>query len=309
MVDVVDDLLVGRTRHGLERIDGRLHPLLARRIGRVFQPGILGRLLLVDQVRGFGRIGFVEERGVEIDLDHTALFGQGHDHLVGHIAGMVAQGPAAGVGRHHGSLRIFQHVPERIVGDMRHVDQHPQPVHLRNHVAAEGAQAAPARLGRGAGVADLVAAGVRQGHIGDTHAVEHPQKGQVFLDRSAVLHAHENGNQAVTGIAAGLRGRRGQGRLVGVLLHDVIDLGDQFERPAGRPVGRKGVRRVDGEEGAVDAPLLHPREIDMGYRETAGGATLFNPPAEIGALGQHQRRITVGIKQEHHKPAPTTFRV
>ena len=301
MVDVVYDLLVGRTRDGLHRIDGGLHPGLACRIGRIFQPGIACRLLLVEHGGRQCGVGTVQEGRIEIDLDHASLLGQGHDHLVGHVAGMVAQGPAAGMGRHDRSLRILEHVPEGGIGDVRDVDDHSEPVHLGHHFPAEWAQAAPAGLRRSAGVADLVAAGVGQGHIGDAHPVEHPQQGQVLLDRGAVLHAHEDRNQAAFRIAAGLGRRLGEGHLVGVLFHGVIDIGHEFQGPARRLVGTQRVGSIDGEERTVHAALLHPGEVDLGDGKTAGGATLFDPPAEISSFGEHQRSVAVGIKQEYHE--------
>jgi hypothetical protein len=49
-------------------------------------------------------IVLVDESAVEVDLHGSAVFGDGAEHVVGHVAGMVGQGAGRGVRGDDGAL-------------------------------------------------------------------------------------------------------------------------------------------------------------------------------------------------------------
>ena len=65
-----------------------------------------GLHLFVEIGIGLGGVAvfLAEETDVVIDLDYAAFGGQGFDHLVGHVAGMIAEGAAGGMRGDHGGL-------------------------------------------------------------------------------------------------------------------------------------------------------------------------------------------------------------
>ena len=88
---------------------------------------------------------------------------------------MVAQRPTAGVRGDHRGLGQADAVPEGYIGNMGQVDHHPERVHLRNDLFAEGTQAVPMGALGGA-VGDGVVSVVRERHIADAQAIEGAQQ-------------------------------------------------------------------------------------------------------------------------------------
>ena len=98
-------------------------------------PGVV-RIAVVDLLHlggdatGQGRLLGIDVTGIEVDLDHPAPRGHGPDHLVRQVPPVVGHPPAGGVGGQERGLRDLERVPEGLVGDVRDVDHHPQPIHL-----------------------------------------------------------------------------------------------------------------------------------------------------------------------------------
>ena len=69
--------------------------------------------------------------------DHAAFLRQRADHVVGHVAAARRQRAARRVRCEDRRRAHFQRIPEGLVGDVRDVHHHAQPVHLAHHVLAE----------------------------------------------------------------------------------------------------------------------------------------------------------------------------
>ncbi len=67
----------------------------------------------------------VDEGGGEVHTHHPSPVREGPDHLVCEVPGMVADGPAVGVGGDHRSPRQVHEVPESGVAEVGDVDDDP----------------------------------------------------------------------------------------------------------------------------------------------------------------------------------------
>ena len=87
------------------------------------------------------KVALGEVAAVEVDLDGASLGGEGAEHVVGHVAGVVGEGAAAGVGGDEGGGGDLEGVVEGLVGGVGDVDHHAEAVHLADDVFAEGGEA------------------------------------------------------------------------------------------------------------------------------------------------------------------------
>src|SRR6266478_3081737 len=83
----------------------------------------------------------VDEGVVEVYLDDAAVFGDGAEHVVGHVAGMIGEGASGGVRGDDGRFGDSDRVIERLVGDVRDIDQHAEAIHLEDDLLAAIGQA------------------------------------------------------------------------------------------------------------------------------------------------------------------------
>ena len=161
----------------------------------------------------------------------------------------------------HGSPRHLDHVPERLVRDVRDVDQHAEPVHLAHHLAAEvGETAVAPDVARGIGPAVAVAPGER--HVADAEVVEVLDVLELVLDRVTSLQAHQAGDLAGGGgIPDVLRAHR-ERQAAGVPDELAQQRLDHLDRARAVLAGPPAARiRPDREELRVDAPALESLEI------------------------------------------------
>src|SRR5207248_843780 len=100
--------------------------------------------------------------------------------------------------------------PERLVGQVRDVDHHTQPIHLANYLLTEIVKAArlPNLVTRRSGPAGAHAPGA--GHVSHTQLVIAPDVLNLVIDRIAALQAHQRGNLSSRGNPSNVIGRRGK---------------------------------------------------------------------------------------------------
>ena len=161
-----------------------------------------------------------------------------------------------------GCLGKADTVPESLIRSMREVDHHSQFVHLGDDLLPKRTQTMPMRPVSGT-VGDGVVPVVRQRYITDAQAIESAEQRQGLLDGRPVLHADEDGNQPVLRILHGLFRRKGQGRIVRIAVHSVINGGNHLQRIARGGVRRHLRRGVQGEKSAADSPAPEFGEVDV----------------------------------------------
>ena len=162
-----------------------------------------------------------------------------------------------------GADEVGQHVEESLVGDVRDVHHHAQPVHLADHLLPEvGEPVVLRRLARAVGPRRVV--GVGQGEIPRSHLEERPQDREIGIDGIAALDAHQDRDVPTPPRVEDPGRRRGQfqvARVLGGLLAHGVDL---LQRAADRFGGGVAVAiGPDGKEDAGDMAGAHARNIDL----------------------------------------------
>ena len=161
-----------------------------------------------------------EVAAVEVDLHGAAVFGEGADHVVGHVAGVVGDGAAGGVRGDDGGGGDFEGVVEGLVGGVGDVDHHAEAVHLADDILAEGGEAVVVgTLGSvdvALGVGPAVGVEVGEGHVADAEGVVVAQEAKGVLDGVAAFDAHEGGDLVFAVGAHDVGGGGGEDEVVGV---------------------------------------------------------------------------------------------
>src|SRR5260370_1015799 len=78
----------------------------------------------------------VDEGVVKIYLDYATVLGHGAKHVVGHVAGVIGEGTRGRVRGNDGRFGDGNRVVERLVGNVRNIDQHAEAVHLEHDLLA-----------------------------------------------------------------------------------------------------------------------------------------------------------------------------
>ena len=114
-----------------------------------------------------------------------------------------------------GAVVTAERVVERLVGDVRDVDHHAEPVQLADDVLAERRQAVVRRL-VGRRVGPVVVLEVRQRQVADAERGVVAQQPQIVVDHVAAFHAHQRGDLVLGRRAADVGGGRRQHQIVRV---------------------------------------------------------------------------------------------
>ena len=278
---------------------------LAIRLAQVLARGLLGHAGI--QRLGVGRVVIAEflrdEAAVEVHLHHAALLGQGHDHIIGHVARVVGQRPARRMRREDRRLADLQRVPKGLVGDVRDVHHHAQAVHLADHLLAEIRQPVVV-LDLGVvdvarGIRPIVGVGVRERHVAHAQIVVIAQQPEAVFDGVAAFDPHQRGD-----FSPGVRlfdlfcGGR-QDEIVGITSNNVVAHRiDHLQRAVGRPVAIyiRG-RHVDREELRPHAAFLEPRDVGMPGTGARADVESFHGAAGNVVMGIDEQRRAV---DPHH---------
>ena len=209
--------------------------------------------------------------GTKVTMHTPPLPASAAEHVVGDVARVVADGARRAVAEDHGRGRHVERVAHHVGGDVREVDEHADPVHLADHVAAEVGEPAEHRLvGGGVGPGHVLVVGQR--HVAHAERVHHPQRAERGVDRVAALHADQRRDPAAGAWrrrprSAVRHSARSSGNAVDEAVHEV----DLLER--------RGDRLVAGERAGHE----HRPELagDAAGRAAAAGrcARRGSPPA------------------------------
>ncbi len=174
---------------------------------------------------------------------------------------------------HHRRARQLGGLQHGVARDMRHIDQHAEPVQLGDRGAAERAETAMlgrrvAQVGaRVAGIRQRVVAVVRQRQVARTERPEPREPRQLGAHREAVLHRRDDRQLAVALGRDDLIDGDGDARHDAVLAAphaaDRMQHADgALERGGLALGGAGGLRHVGGEAAGGEAAALHLRQID-----------------------------------------------
>ena len=231
--------------------------------------------------------------GEVVDHDHAAVLGERPEHVVGHVAGVPVERPGGRVAEDDGHGRDREGVGERGVAHVREVDEHAEPVHLADELAARLVQPAPAR-GVGRGVGPGVRVRVRERDVADAPPGDRAQDVGVGLERVAALEPEEHGDAALAGEPADVGGRPGD---LGAVErgHLALDLVEHGRRPGRR---RRPLAVVlaheEREERGVEPALGHPREVDVG----AAGLRRVALAERVPVVEHERRRVDVAVDDD-----------
>ena len=145
-------------------------------------------------MHGFAKI-FVVEAAKEVHLHHAAILRHSPQHVVGHIPRCVHQGPRRRVRRDHRSFRRGNRVPKSLVGDVRDVDHHAEPVHLQHDLLAEISETVMMlHLGIvdvARGVGPFIRVRPRKRHVPNSKPIVVAQQVDIVLDRVSAFDSHQ----------------------------------------------------------------------------------------------------------------------
>lgn len=162
----------------------------------------------------------------------------------------------------HRLRRDRQGVIERLVRNVRHVDDHAEAVHFANHLAPESSETVVARLIRRR-VAEIVVAEVGQSHRPDAEAMVDSQDRQIAVDLVATFDGQDGGDLPRAGDPLHIGGVERQLDLVGMSVQQLLEGVAQVQGP---PHGIRPVvigRNPESEKRRVNAALAQPRRINV----------------------------------------------
>ncbi len=190
--------------------------------------------------------------------------------IVVNVARMVIDRLAARMGQQHRRGRERQQVVQHLVRRVRPVRHDAQAVHFRQQFLAQRAEAAIAWLLRRVGrtVGKLVMREMGKARHPHPHVVEGLDKRDILAQRIGVLDRHIDDALARRGDRGGVLRLQRELEIGGVGGHHVADRQAAQDREVARlaePLDRqRSLPRIDRPEAAIQAALLHARQIDLG---------------------------------------------
>ena len=251
----------------------------------------LGADGLVQFRIGFFRVAefLAEKAHVVIDLHDAAFRGEILHHLVGHVAGRIANGAAGRVRGKERSFAGFQSVVKCFIAHVGDVHHNSEAVHFADHVLAEIREAIVHGLVRGR-IRPFVIAAVGKRHVPDAQSREAAQHTQIAVDHVAALDSEECCNLSLfVGVADFGRSRRQNEivRMLANLLAHRVDL-NQCTVNGLRPGNFAG--HPDGKENRPKIPFPHAGNIDA-----PGGAA--RTKVEL-SIKKSLRRVVVRVHDD-----------
>ena len=247
-----------------------------------------GMLEVGKDVEDGGLTVAAQEAIVDGGLRHTAFGCEGPHLIVGEVAGMVAERPAAAVAAHDGHTADVEGIVEALFSGMAHVDEDAQAVHLVDDLLAEGTDTAMGGVATGGGVADVVVAIVAEGHVDDATVVEVLQVLQLSVEGDAVFDAEHDGFEPPVLVDPEVVGSPGKGDMGTVLRHYLFYLVEDTVGKGSGMVG--GLRQVGYHDGSILTPFGHLLQVD----ENLGVALV-----EVDAFGEEHGGVAVGVEGEY----------
>ncbi len=233
-----------------------------------------------------------DEVGHEGDHDEPGVRGDALQHVVGHVAGMVAQRGRVRMRPHDRRGGFVEHVVHGVRGHMGEIDDDPEPVEFAHQRPAEGAQSVRARrVGRAVDPGQRLVVAERD----EAHArgVPDAQGAERAFEPDRALDRQERGDQSAPTRPRHVRGARRVQEHVRMGDRDVAREVDLFEREPsrrlrrGRHIGRPELRR----------DLARPKTRDVGVVARVVPGHVEGPEIAAGAMADHDRQIVVPVDQ------------
>ena len=197
---------------------------------------------------------------------------------------------AGGMGSDHRFRAHRDGVIERLVGNMRNIDNHADGIHFANYLLAEIGEAIVHRRAGGR-VGPVVIAKVRERHREDAHAPVHAQYGQVVVDLMAAFDGEYSGDFFLADDALYVTRASGKLYLVRMLIEDALHGIAQIEGPANGFWAVVIGWNPEREKWDMNAALAQARDV-----EHAVGQML----RDIDMLDEHAlRSVIVAVDAEH----------
>ena len=147
MVNVVGHVRQrGGMRRGM-RLSPRRKPLLD--LCLVVREQFLQSFLFLVPQGGIGALGFSDVTGHKANHHHPAIGSREFQHVIRHVAGVMAQSAGGGVGKDDRRFTDPQGGTHGFIRYVRKIHQHPQTVHLVHDLLTERSQAVMLRFVRG----------------------------------------------------------------------------------------------------------------------------------------------------------------
>ena len=177
--------------------------------------------------------------------------------------------------RDHRRSRRLERIIKRLVGHVRDVDHHTQPVHFPYDVAPERRKAVVHRL-IGAGVGPVVGLEMRQGHVADAQPVIIPKHRQAVGDKLPTLQAQQRGDLSGPVDADDVVRRGRHFEVFRVAAHLLVQGIDPLERSC-HPQRLREILRldVDAEEDCSHSPAPQSWDIRFVVRVLFGELVTF----------------------------------
>jgi hypothetical protein len=175
------------------------------------------------------------------------------------------------------------------------VDQHAEPVHLADDLAAELGEAARRRaVGRGVGPGGVLVVG--EGEVAHAQSVQGAQRTEGVVDGVATLGSHQApdppavGQGRVQPVGAGH-----QDQVVGIPLDHQVDRVHLLERRGDRLLPGEGAGDEHRPELSADSAGPEPRQVGVQLRLRAGDV---DGGEVVGELAHGPRQVVVTV---HHQ--------
>ena len=260
--------------------------------------------------------------GTNVTMHTPPLAGSGGEHVVGDVAGVVGHRAAGRVREDDGPRGGGEGVAHGRGRDVREVDEHPDPVHLPHHLAAERREPAVRGL-VGGGVRPRGVAVVRQGQVAHPAAAQLAERVERAVDAVPALGAHQRRHppRRERRLHLGDGGRELQ--VVGVALGELAherhllqhggDGGGPGERarhvdrpelgadPARPQPGQVGVQLRDARREVDGAPqrAQRPRQVVVAVDQRGGGEQV-----QRAGGGGHRCRVALPHAGRRANPSP-----
>ena len=216
----------------------------------------------------------IQKARAVVQAHQTAFFCHDPDHLIGQVAAVGGQSAAVGVAGRKGSGAVLRNVPEALIGQVAHIGNDVQALHLGQELEALLLQAGlgvghtgpdGAVAGHHVGAGQLVFVVPGQGHHPHAQLVHPAQHAQTALAAAGLLNGQHSADLARLGVFADILGAVDRGDPVGIPLHHPLEHVDLFQRRHQRVRARGGVGQIHKGGKALEhvVALLQLFQIDV----------------------------------------------
>ncbi len=207
-------------------------------------------------------IALINEALLVIDLNDAALSRQGLDHVVGHVARMIADRAARRMRRNQRRLAHFQRVVKRLVADMRNIHHHSLAVHFANDFLAILGQAIVRRL-VGGGVRPFIVVKMRKRHVPHAEIAEDAHHADVVPNHVPAFDANQRGYFSFGLRLANVGSSAREHHVLGILADIFVNRVNLVERFLNCRRTHRATVNPNRKENRIHSAFLHARNVDV----------------------------------------------